>query len=89
MTVCVPVRDMKDTAAFVSLVERENDVTVTKNGREAVHCLSESRYRCMQEEAAKARLLSRMLVAERELAAGAYDNYDDFAAGLKAKYGLS
>ena len=32
MSACVPVRDMKDTAAFTTLVESERDVTVTKNG---------------------------------------------------------
>ena len=35
MSACVPVRDMKDTAAFTTLVESERDVTVTKNGYEA------------------------------------------------------
>ena len=37
MTACVPVRDMKSTSAFVELVERESEITVTKNGREAMH----------------------------------------------------
>ncbi len=32
MAVCVPVRDMKSTAEFTSLVDRERDVTVTRNG---------------------------------------------------------
>lgn len=89
MAVCVPVRDMKSTSAFVELVERESEVTVTKNGREAMHCMSEQRYRAMREEAAKSRLLSRMLLARREEAAGDCVDYDEFAAGLKAKYGLS
>ena len=40
MPTCVPVRDMKDTAAFTALVESERDVTVTKNGYEAMHCIS-------------------------------------------------
>ena len=34
MSVCVPVRSMKNTAEFAELVERERDVTVTKNGCE-------------------------------------------------------
>ena len=29
MSVCVPVRSMKNTAEFAELVERERDVTVT------------------------------------------------------------
>ena len=36
MPICVPVRDMKDTATFTALVESERDVTVTKNGYEAM-----------------------------------------------------
>ena len=42
MPICVPVRDMKNTADFVGMVERESDVTVTKNGYSVIHCLSES-----------------------------------------------
>ena len=41
MSVCVPVRSMKNTAEFAELVERERDVTVTKNGCEIFHCLSD------------------------------------------------
>ena len=89
MTVCVPVRDMKSTSAFVELVERESEITVTKNGREAMHCMSDQRYRAIREEAAKSRLLSRMLLARREEAAGDWADYDEFAARLKAKHGLS
>lgn len=88
MAICVPVRDMKDTAAFASLVARENDVTVTRNGYEAMHCLSDERYRFMQEEAAKVKLLSRMLVAERERTAGKASDYISFASSLRNEYGL-
>ncbi len=89
MSVCVPVRDMKSTSSFVELVERESEVTVTKNGREAMHCMSEARYQAIREEAARARLLSRMLTAKREEESGAYADYDQFASTLKAKYDLS
>ena len=37
MAVCVPVRDLKNTAEFVGLVERESDVAVTKNGYGIMH----------------------------------------------------
>ena len=89
MPTCVPVRDMKSTASFVELVERENEVAVTRNGREAIYCMSADRYRAVQEDAAKARLLSRMLVAKREEQSGAGADYDEFAAKLRAEYGLS
>ena len=32
MSVCVPIRDLKDTAKFSNLIESENEVIVTKNG---------------------------------------------------------
>ena len=44
MSACVPVRSMKNTAEFAELVERERDVTVTKNGCEFFHCLSDEQY---------------------------------------------
>lgn len=88
MTICVPVRDMKSTAEFTALVEREREVTVTKNGYSAIHCLSDDQYRLMKEEVAKARLLSRMMLAERELESGSYDDYDAFASALREEYGL-
>lgn len=88
MTVCVPVRDMKDTAAFTQLVEDEREVTVTKNGYEAVHCLSNDEYRLMRDEVAKARLLSRMMLAQDEEGRGDYIPYDEFAASVREAYGL-
>ena len=88
MPACVPVRDMKSTADFVELVERESDVTITKNGYCAIHCLSDSEYRLVQEERARYRLLSRMLLAEREAADGDTKDYDSLTATLKAEYDL-
>ncbi len=88
MPVCVPVRDLKNTADFVELVEREADITVTKNGYSVIHCLSEEEYRLVQEERAKARLLSRMMLAEDELASGQVVDFDDFSASIRAEYGL-
>ena len=67
---------------------RVRDVTVTKNGWEVFHCLSEEQYRAMQDEVVRARLLSHIMRTERELAAGAYDDYDDFAAAVREEYGL-
>ena len=42
----------------------------------------------MQDEVVRARLLSHAMRAERELAAGTYDDYDDFAAAVREEYGL-
>ena len=88
MATCVPIRDMKSTAEFTALVEKERDVTVTRNGYEVMHCLSDSQYRIIQDEVARARLLSRVLLAEQELEAGAYEDYGTFASSLRSEYGL-
>lgn len=88
MAKCVPVRDMKNTAEFSALVERERDVTVTKNGYELMHCLSDEQYRLIQDEVARAKLLSRIMLAEQELDTGSYSDYKEFASSLRDKYGL-
>ena len=88
MPICVPVRDMKDTATFTEIVESEHDVTVTKNGYEAMHCISSDQYRLMQDEIAKAKLLSRIMLAENEISQGDYSDYDTFATSIRDKYGL-
>ncbi|MBS6608586.1 MAG: type II toxin-antitoxin system Phd/YefM family antitoxin [Collinsella sp.] len=88
MPTAVPVRDMKDTAAFSALIERERDVTVTRNGYEAFHCLSAEEWASQRDEVAKAKLLSRIMLAEQEIANGEYEDYDTFAARIKAEYDL-
>ena len=86
MPVCVPIKDMRDTAKFSELVETTpGPVTVTKNGYSKFVVLRSEGYDLMVQEQAKARL---MAVAERERAAGtardAFEALDD----LEAKYGL-
>ena len=88
MSACVPVRDMRDTAGFAELVEREGDVTVTKNGYATMHCLSESAYRLMMDEVAKSRLLSRIALAEEEVSRGLGSDLDDMVENLRAEHGL-
>ena len=88
MPVCVPVRSMKNTAEFAELVERERDVTVTKNGCEIFHCLSDEQYRAMRDEMARARLSPGLCDPNRSWKRGAYCDYDDFVAGVREEYGL-
>lgn len=88
MTICVPVRDMKDTATFTSLVENQREVTVTKNGYDVIHCLSNEQYQLVQDKVAKAELLSRIMLAEKEFENGDYEDYDSFASSIRDKYGL-
>lgn len=88
MAICVPVRDMKNTASFTELVQSEREVTVTKNGYDAIHCLSNEEYALLQEEAMKARLLSRVLLAESEIEEGKFADADEFTVSLRQEYDL-
>lgn len=89
MPVCVPIKDMRDTAKFSELVESTpGPVTVTKNGYSKFVVLRSEDYDFLARENAKAHLMARIAVAERERAAG--ETYDAFEVlnELEAKYGL-
>lgn len=81
MPKCVPIRETKDTAGFAAMVEEASEpITVTKNGREAFVVMKPEDYEAMQEEVAKSQLLSRLMLAEEELAAGDCVDYGEAVA---------
>lgn len=89
MPTCMPIKDMKDTAAFArSIEEASGPVTITKNGYDAFVVMKTADYEAMQQELAKARLLARVAQAEHEYATGQYSDGDEFIASMKAKYDL-
>lgn len=88
MPICVPVRDMKNTAAFADLVQRERDVTVTKNGYDTLHCLSNEEYALLQDEALKSKILARILTAEEDIAESKFAPFKETAAALRREHDL-
>lgn len=89
MPVCVPIKDMRDTAGFTALVESAaGPVTVTKNGYSKFVVMRSDDYDAMSQELAKTRLMARAALAEHERAQGtsadAFASLDD----IEAKYGL-
>lgn len=89
MPTTVPIRDLKDTAAFSRLVmESPDPVTVTKNGYDQFVVMRSEDYEGMREEVAKARLLRIVADGERDLHAGDYVDGDAFVQGLRDEYGL-
>ncbi len=53
MAHCVPVRELKDTAKFLSVVEGSKDpVTVTRNGRDALVVMKPVAYVGLRSELA-------------------------------------
>lgn len=79
MQTCVPVKDLKDTASFARRVEQASGpITVTKNGYEVFYALRPDYYEALQQEAAKAQLLSRIMLAEQEIDSGDYMDVFEF-----------
>lgn len=88
MPTTLPIRDLKDTAAFAQSVEDSpTPITVTRNGVGAFVAMRCEDYEALQVELAKARLYERMELAEREYASGAYTDGESFLSAMRKKYG--
>ncbi len=89
MPVCVPIRSMKDTARFSQLVEESSGpVTVTKNGYDSFVVMRSEDYEVLLEQVAKAELLSRLALAEDEIAAEKYVDAATAVSDIRRKYDL-
>ena len=89
MPVCVPIKDLRDTARFSELVEETaGPVTVTKNGYSKFVVMRSDDYDELEAKTAKADLMARIAVAEKERADGDSFNAFEALASVKAKYGL-
>lgn len=89
MPVCVPIKDLKNTAAFAKKVqESPTPVTITKNGYDEFVVMRSADYEAMQEELAKNRLYARIIQAERELTEGKRLDGPAVIEEMKERYGL-
>ena len=89
MPICVPIKDLRDTAAFDEKVMTSPEpITVTKNGYDRFTCVKSSDFRRWESADARAALLERIMVSERERAAGLSIDAFESAASLREKYGL-
>lgn len=89
MAVCVPVRDMKDTAAFAKLVkESPEPITVTKNGYSEFVVMRSEDYDMMREEVAKAHLVRVLADADKAYKQSEYVDGATFIAAMREQYGL-
>ena len=77
MPIALPVREMKNTAPFTDRVRREREVLAIRNGVEVMTCVSADQRKAELEEISKAKLLSRILMAEGAYTRGEYKSYDD------------
>lgn len=89
MAVCVPVRDMKDAAAFAKLVkESPEPITATKNGHSEFVVMRSEDYDMMCEEVAKARLVRVLADADKAYEQGECADGATFIAAMREQYGL-
>ena len=89
MPKCVPIKDMRDTAAFALLVESSPEpITVTKNGYDQFVVLRSEDYDKLCQDGAKAQVMERIVVAEKERAEGSLLDAHEAAATIRQRYGL-
>ena len=89
MPLCVPIKDLRNTAAFDEMVSTSpTPIVVTKNGYDRFVCVKSSDFSRWEQAEARARLLERIMVSERERVEG--KNVDAFEAieSLREKHGL-
>ena len=84
-----PITEMKDTAAFSRMIEAEDGpVIVTKNGYDRFVCVKSSDFSRWEQAEARARLLERIMVSERERAEGKSVDAFEATKSLREKHGL-
>ena len=89
MPTCVPIKDMRDTAAFANLVETSPEpIIVTKNGYDQFVVLRSRDYDALKDSEAKAQLMSRLSLAEQERAANASLDARESLRSLRERHGL-
>ena len=89
MTVCVPIKDLKNTATFSKLVESSPDpVIVTRNGRESFAVMTVEELDALRLEAARAQLYRDIDEAEDDFAHGRMTEVNESQRRTRERYGL-
>ncbi|MGI6221908.1 MAG: type II toxin-antitoxin system prevent-host-death family antitoxin [Coriobacteriales bacterium] len=89
MPICVPIKDLKDTAKFAKLVEEApGPVTVTRNGYDAFVVMRSADYDELVRSSPRRRLLDRIALADREIEEGRYWDCAEVSEDLRGRYGL-
>lgn len=88
MSTCEPIRILKDTSTFASIVNERGNITITKNGKEAFHCLSNERYEALMQDKLRSELLFELFKSEKEYAEGNIVSLEEDNERIRKKYGL-
>lgn len=89
MSLCVPIKDLRDTAAFDEMVATSpTPIIVTKNGYDRFVCVKSSDFSRWEQAEARARLLERIMISEHERTEGKSVDAFEATEALRDKYGL-
>lgn len=89
MATCVPISELKDSAAFSEKVARAGEpVIVTKNGYEKFVVIDAELFREYRRETPAEHLERLLQEADRDVRAGRTSDMRDGLELIRAKYGL-
>ena len=89
MSICIPIKELKDTAAFAAAVESAGaPVIVTKHGREEFVSMSMEVYEGMRRQAALAELYRVVDRGLRDVEQGRVRDAGNALAELRERHGL-
>ena len=89
MPTCVPIKDLRDTAAFDELVDKSpTPITVTKNGYDRFVCMRSRDYENLVNKSAEAQLLARIEIMEYERENGLARDISEVMEEMGEKYGF-
>lgn len=84
-----PIKDLRDTAAFDDMVaDSPTPVIATKNGYDRSVCVKSSDSSRWEQADARARLLERIMISERERSERLEVDAFEATAPSRKKYGL-
>lgn len=89
MPTCVPIKDLRNTAAFDEMVASSSSpIIVTKNGYDRFVCIKSSEFSQWEQAEARAKLLERIMISEHERAENLSTDALKATESLRTKYGL-
>lgn len=89
MTVCMPIKELKNTADFTRTVhEADGPVIVTKNGVPAFVSMTKEQYDALCFEASRSRLYDEIKRGEFDVQAGRTVDAHDSISRMRERYGL-
>lgn len=89
MATCVPISELKDTAAFSKKVAHAGEpVIVTKNGYEEFVVLDPELFKTYRKESPEEELERLLSEADRDIATGRVSSAKEGLASIRQAYGL-